>query len=469
MGGRAASLVPAAALGAVLVHALLRLLTKATLYLRSPYSRDSGEGSVLAMVQMLDLRGTCYPDMRGYPLVAVPYPPLFALLAWPPYRWLGPTLWVPRLLSLLATVAIAACVYGMGRRFGLPRAAAAAAGGLALAPWYVQTWAPLARVDMLALALSMAGLLAFVREARLRIVFPLFWLASFAKQSALLAPAAVLLALLVAGPPARFLRAAAGFVLPLAVLWAGLVAATHGEAYRHLVVYPAAHGFEASSILTGYAEFARTAWPLLALVVAAAVRDPASACRLPTLAAVAYGALSVAGLATIAKAGSAQNYLIEPWLGTVVAAMALLPTLLPAGGRRWAVLLVAAGVAHYTANWAHQVPHAIARPEEDAGFRRLWSAVAEEDGPILSENLAALVVNRKPVLVEPFALLVLSRAGLVRTRPVVRDCENEAFRMVVLEGLFEGIPSLRECLALHYRVTEDLPPYRLLRPVGPVP
>jgi hypothetical protein len=129
-----------------------------------------------------------------------------------------------------------------------------------------------------------------------------------------------------------------------------------------------------------------------------------------------------------------------------------------------AVLVLAAAVAHYTDNWAHLLPRAITYPERDPGFRRLWQVVRETNGPILSENLAVLVLNRKPVLVEPFGFLTLSRAGLLRTRPVVRDCENGVFEVVVVEGLLESVPSLRECLEGRYRVAEELPPYRLLRP-----
>src|SRR5262249_14713238 len=86
------------------------------------------------------------------------------------------------------------------------------------------------------------------------------------------------------------------------------------------------------------------------------------------------------------------------------------------------------------------------------------------NGPILSENLAVLVLNHKPVLVEPFGLLTLSRAGFLRTRPIVRDCEAGVFTVVVVEGLLERVPSLRECFEQRYLVAEDLPPYRLLRP-----
>jgi hypothetical protein len=179
-----------------------------------------------------------------------------------------------------------------------------------------------------------------------------------------------------------------------------------------------------------------------------------------------YWLLALASLVTIAKEGAVQNYYVEPWIATVLALAAALPLLAQRVGAcpRLGVLLLAAAVAHYTDNWGHLLPRAITYPEQDAGFRRLWEVVRETEGPILSENLAVLVLNRKPVLVEPFGFLTLSRAGLLRTRPVVRDCENDVFALVVVEGLLESVPSLRECLESHYRVAEELPPYRLLRP-----
>jgi hypothetical protein len=459
------------ALAAVLLHAAARFALKVFLYLRSPYSRDSGEGCILAMVQLLDERGTYFMDLRDYPYVHLNYPPVFPVLVWPLYRWLGPTLWVPRLLSSLSTLAIVAAVYGIARALGHARGWAAALAGLALCPWFVQTWGPLARVDMLAIALSTAGLLAYLRGARLGLVFALFWLAFFTKQNALLAPAAVLVSMALSGPRRRFLAALAGFVLPLAALSGLLVLATHGEAYRHLVTYTAAAGFDWSRLGEGYGSLARIAWPLLLVVAFTLARDAAVLFRGAAAPVVLYGLLTLAGLVTFAKEGAVQNYYVEPWIGTVLAAAAALPHFAKRAGAapRVAVLILAAGVAHYTDNWAHLLPRAIANPERDAGFRRLWEVVRETDGPILSENMAVLVLNRKPVLVEPFGFLTLSRAHLLRTRPVVQDCENERFPVVVVEGLLESVPSLHECLQAHYRAAEELPPYRLLRPVRSTP
>jgi 4-amino-4-deoxy-L-arabinose transferase-like glycosyltransferase len=456
----------AVALAAVLAHALVRFAVKAWLYLRSPYSRDYGEGAVLAMVQLLDERGTCFMDMRGYPYVHVEYPPVFPAVVWPFYRWLGPTLWVPRLVSILATLGILAAVYGLARRLGHSRGLAAAIAGVALCPWFLQGWAPRARVDMLAIFFTLAGLCAFLRGWRLWAVFALFWLAFFTKQNALLAPAAVLLSLLRPRPTRRFALATAGFVLPLAALCALLVAATHGEAYRQLVTYTAAADMQWSRAGEAYGEVARVAWPLLVVVAFVLARRGRAVIGSQVLVVLLYWALAVLALASFAKDGAVQNYFIEPWLATVLAAAALLPAI--TGPRatvaRLGALVLAAAVAHYTSNWGHLLPRAISNPDADEGFRRLWQVVAETDGPILSENLAVLVLHRKPVLVEPFGVLTLSRAGLLRTGPIVRDCEAGVFRLVVVEGVLELLPGMRECLARAYPLAEELPPYRVLRP-----
>jgi hypothetical protein len=216
-----------------------------------------------------------------------------------------------------------------------------------------------------------------------------------------------------------------------------------------------------------YGAVAAASWPLLAVVVIALARRPRAGPRGPALAVLVYWALAMAALLTFAKEGAVQNYYVEPWLATVLAAAAVLPAITGprAAALRLAALLLAASVAHYTSNWAHLLPRAISNPQADAGFRRLWQVAAETPGPILSENLAALVLNRRPVLVEPFGLLTLSRAGLLRKGPIVRDCESGAFEVVIVEGLLEGVPVLGECLKEHYRLAEELPPYRLLRPV----
>ena len=488
--------VLAVALGGVLLHVAARFTSKALDYLRSPYSRDYGEGCVLAMVQLLDDLGTYFTSLRDYPFVHGNYPPVFIGLVWPFYRLLGPSLFVPRLLSLLATLGLLAVLHALLRRLSASPGVAAALTGLAAAPWFVQTWAPLGRVDMLALLFSLAGVLAFVRGARPSLVFALFWLGFFTKQNALLAPAAVLLHVAANGRWREAARAAAGFTLPLVILFAALSSATGGEAFRHLVTYTAAAEYEPARMGGSYLEFLRVAWPLLGLIAWNVARRPRSFATGPPRLVLLHWLLSLVGLATIAKAGAAQNYYIEPWLTTVVLAGVSLssagaaaspsreagparpgvdPAPPAAGGRtagpaprlsHAAVLLLAAAVGHYTSNRAHRIPSAIRHPERARDLARLWDVVREARGPVLSENLSVLVLNRKQVLLEPFGVLLLTRTGHIEPARLVRDCEARRFELVVVEHRLEEIPGLGECLARRYVPTEDLGAYRLLRPGG---
>ena len=462
LAARAAALV----LAALLWHGLARLALKAWRYLASPYSRDYGEGCVLAMVQLLHEKGTYFTHLRDYPFVHGNYPPVFIALVWPFYAAFGPSLLAPRLLSLVATVLLAAALFlVLRKRLSLSAALAAAFTAIALAPWFVQTWAPMGRVDMLAFFLSIAGL-GLAADGAAGKALPLFWLAFFTKQNAVLAPLAWLLHLAAEGPPPRAMRAAASYLLPLAGLFGFFAAMTGGEAWRHLVPYTAAAEYEWRRMGESYLEFARVAWPLLALVAAALVRAPRTFAEGPRRLVSIYALLNLAGLATIAKAGAAQNYFIEPWLATVLLAAVAVPVVFL--GRvvpgRDAVLCVAAAVAIYTNAEGHRLPPPIRHPERAQDFQELWKIVAETEGPILSDNLSVLVVNRKPVLVEPFGMLLLAQKGMWAPDRLVRDCDAGRFPLIVNEHRLERIPGFDRCLQARYEPFADLATYRLFRP-----
>ena len=109
-------------------------------------------------------------------------------------------------------------------------------------PWFVTTWAALARVDTLALLFSLAGLASSLRRGATRRPGRrclLFWLAFFTKQNALLAPPrccgtscsrATVASRGRSSPTRCRSRSPSG----------SLVLATHGAAWRHLVPYTAA-------------------------------------------------------------------------------------------------------------------------------------------------------------------------------------------------------------------------------------
>jgi 4-amino-4-deoxy-L-arabinose transferase-like glycosyltransferase len=470
---RAAATLVHVLLGAVLLWAAARFALKVFYFLRSPWSRDYGEGAVLAMVQVLGTRGTYFTSLRDYPLVTGNYPPVFVSLVWLGEVAFGPTIFFPRLLSVLATLGLVAVLMALLRRLTGDRVLALALGLLFLAPWFVQTWGPLGRVDMLALLFSVAGLLVFLRTgedagARRYLAFPLFWLAFFTRQNAVIAPAAVLLHLLLGADRRSAARAIAVFALPLLTLFGLLVVATSGEAWLHLIPYTGGAEYEWPRMIESYGEFFLIASPLLGLVVAGAFLLKGELGRGPTRLVVLYWALSILSLVTIAKMGAGQNYFIEPWLATLVLAGATLDALcrrwpeMRAG--RWPGALVAALVASFASPGADRIPQAIRNPRGAADMIELDKAVRETAGPIVSENLVVLALNRKPILVEPFGYMVVTRSGRVRPDRLLFDCDRGRFELVVTEYRLRDIPGFSDCLDRRYYAWKDLGPYQVFRP-----
>jgi len=465
---------------ALLALGFARFAGDSLAYLRSPYSRDYGEGVVLTLVRMIAERGTYFGPVDDYPMVHGNYPPVFLLLSVPAMKLLGPSLAATRALSLAATLAAMAVVFAAVRRATQDGPLALSAALLFIAPWFVVTWAPMGRVDMLACAFSAAGLWLWpssdheAPRGRRHAAAACFVLGIFTKQTALLAPAAVALSLL--GDPAGRRRLPSfilSFVLPAAVVMLALVAFTRGQAWTHLVTYTAAADYSLAAMRKGYETYLLVSAPLLVAILLglqAGLEDdaPRDAARLPfTL----YWLLSLVSLVTTAKAGAAQNYLVEPWLATVIlAALSLgaLRTRGPAFGA-WPVMLVAAAVALVTGHEAARLPRPIRNPREASEYQALDRAVEAASGPILSENLSVLVRKGKPVLVEPFGMLLLSRKGLWRPDRLAADCEAGRFDLIVYEDRLRDIPGLDACLDARYEKVSTLGPYDLFRPRAPSP
>jgi hypothetical protein len=458
------------ALVAVLARGAWDFLLQSFDVLHSPWSRDYGEGCVLAMSQLLAEHANYFPSLRDYPFLVSNYPPVFigltglASLAW------GPSLLAPRLLSFISTLGLLAVLYPLLLRLARDRGTAAALTALFVLPWFLTTWAALARVDMLALLLATAGLAVVERHGSSRRAWPalpLFWLAFFTKQTALVAPLAVLVHLFSKKDP-RTLRVAVLWAVPQALLFAALVAATHGAAWRHLVPYTAAADYEWGRMAVDYVQLAIMAGPLLALVVASLVLAPASTLAGPGSLFVIHLALRLASFATIAKEGAAQNYFIEPWLAALPAAAVALRVLGEERPRlrsfRLGALLLAAAFAQFAYPSVDRLPAALRHPENARDFKELTRLVREAPGPVLSENLAVLVVNRRPVLVEPFGLLLLEKKGLFRPDRIARDCEAGRFALVVTETRLPELPGVAECLERRYAPLADLGPYQALVP-----
>src|SRR5258707_5845623 len=127
-------------------------------------------------------------------MVRSPYPPLFPLL-WSVLQPLtGPAFWPGRLLSVLSLVGIGALVGWNAWRVRCGIWPAVAAIGLVAASPFVYQWAGYARVDMLALAFAVGGVVVaqwFGGGRGLVVAAALWGLAVWTKETTITAPLAL--------------------------------------------------------------------------------------------------------------------------------------------------------------------------------------------------------------------------------------------------------------------------------------
>jgi hypothetical protein len=130
-----------------------------------PYQLDYGEGVLLHFVREWSLGRPIYKAIEGYPYITSNYAPLPMLLALALTPFLGLTYAAGRLWTLLALATVVTLVIAWIRRDSgswLPAIVAAMIFG---GSPYIYHWAPLFRVDLIGLALTLGGLYAVWRAA----------------------------------------------------------------------------------------------------------------------------------------------------------------------------------------------------------------------------------------------------------------------------------------------------------------
>ncbi len=235
-----------AALLAVLVWRSVQVLLRMVAAIGYPFGLDYGEGIVLQ--QALLLGGPhSYGDIAQQPHIVTNYPPLYLVVVRLAGMAGADLLAAGRIVSVLSTLAIVAMVFVAVRTMVGETAdarartvAALLSALLALCVTPVAHFAPLARVDMLAVALSLGAMLLGAHSAgspwRLQGAVVLAVLAVFTKQTAIAAPVALVGALLLTRPRDAVVAALSGIGLGLVVMAVGHVL-TDGGFLRHLILY----------------------------------------------------------------------------------------------------------------------------------------------------------------------------------------------------------------------------------------
>lgn len=500
--GRAIRIALAVAVAA-LAAKLALFLAFAARAVSFPYELDYGEGIVWQqMLMMFDGKG--YGEIDGMPAIVFHYPPVFHGLVMAASETFGlDQLAAGRLVSLSATLVTGALVALIVHRFSRRQhdrataALCAAAGGLvALAFVPVAVWSPLMRVDMVAFAFGLAGLLCgllAIERPRMVLLAALFFVAAvYAKQTSLPAPAATVLVLLAARPRTAFLGIAACLLLGLAAL-AAIAWATDGGFLRHILLYNinrfdssrlvwipqavAAHlmffAAAAAGVIAGLsgrfpAWRARRRFAALREDLGARPQDAAF------LMLLAYLVLATATLGLVAKSGASINYLIEWMLASAIFAGLGLSALAALPRARRLALLLPLAIAFQTALLPTDPGYAklMNRPRV-AELERLSAAIRAAGRPVVSDDMVILLRSGTNVQWEPAIFAELASIGIWDERPFVDRIRAGEFAFFVTVGkrgerLFDSryTPAVADAIESAYPVRRTIAGYTAHLPEG---
>lgn len=409
--------------------------------LSHPYQLLYGEGLMLEFARRLAAGEPLYKPLGEFPLGTANYPPLTLLLARLTFPVAGFGYPAGRVWSGLAALGVAILLAAwVWRATGRRMPAAVAALAWAGAP-YVYHWAPQFRVDLPGLALSLAGVYLVWRGWSSRAVYlaaPLFVLGLYCKQSYLAAPASAVLALLLYRRYRQALLLAALVLLLGGIAFAALNLST-GGAFWHSLVTANVNLFDPGRLMAQVVSFSRTYSPLLALAGVGLAGAGARARHEKRRSAgsgrdglvLAYGLLALLTAALAGKAGSWENYFLEPLAAACLTAGLGLAWLRSWPAGRWlapVLILLQAGLIWHTPSQATGLMRADAAASQVLGPR-----IASTPGLILSEDAGLLVQTGKPVPYYDFQLSQLARAGRWDQHWELGNLKSGSFSLVVLE------------------------------------
>ncbi len=423
-----------------------------------PYQLDYGEGLLLHFVREWSQGRPIYRPIGEYPLITANYPPLDLLLPLALTPLFGIRYIAGRVWTLLAIAVVAALIAAWVRQESGRRLPAVAAALLFVGSPYVYHWAPLFRVDLVGLALTLGGLYAAWRGmpsfrpaqdrpdergkgkgGLLGLAVVLFVAALYTKQSFLFAPAAALAWLFLAGHR----RQAALMAVAMAGLGGGLFllinALTHGGFWQGLVVSNV-NPFVWPEFWKQLGNFFGT-FAVLALLAAwyAADRfllDRATPLRQKVTPLDLYLIASLCSLGLAGKAGAWENYFFEALAalalcaGLGLASLGRLPSplsrirpLLPP-----LLLLVQVALMWHTPRLADRYLR-LTRQSNEA----MAPLLAAAPDPIASEDMGLLVTNGKALDYCSFQYSQLARAGRWDQSWELGRLQNRRWTLVILE------------------------------------
>jgi hypothetical protein len=419
-----------------------------------PYQLDYGEGVLLHFVKQWSQGQPIYNAIDSYPYVVANYPPLAILLALILTPVLGLSYVAGRIWTLAALIAVTILIVAWVRRSRGRWLPAAAAGLLFAGSPYVYHWAPLFRVDLIGLVLTLGGLYAVSvgfgpgdraagRGTRAGWRRPMLWLAVvlfvaglYAKQSFFFAPAAALVYLFFFVDRRSAFALAAG----IALLGGGTFLAANlvsGGGFWSGLVTANVNPFLWPEFRKQLADFFTTFAVLVLMagwyLVDKFLLDREVPLRAKVSALDVYLPFALASLSLAGRAGAWENYFFEALAAFSMGTGLGLARLAGRGSRlvRFAApVLVLAQLAlmWHTPEVALRYLELTRRSNE-----AMEPILAATPDPIASEDLGLLVANDKVSDYFSFQYSQLARAGRWDQSWELGRLRQRTFTMVILE------------------------------------
>ncbi len=490
------------------------------LYLRTaghliafPYEIDYGEGIVWQQMRLI-ADGHGYGRIDQFPAIVFHYPPLYHATA-SALAWLGgwDQLATARAFSVGCTLiagavaaAIVARLAGLEARRDAGWICGIWAAVIALSFRSVLMWSSVMRVDMLFVALSLAGFYAGMRAlTQPRAIYAaavLFVAAIFTKQTAIAAPAAVFATLLYLRPKLALRGIATVLVVSVAAL-GPVMWLSDGQFFQHIIMYNVnridiSNGLRSFKVVSGaWAYCVIAAWAIYALLGRYAaspgdalklslrqrlIADPGQASFVMVL---AYFALATLMLGLVFKSGSSDNYYLEwEFLLGIFAGLALFEAMFaqsakpqPAA-RRWIAGAALGYVAWLSVSmfWNFSYYYTMASGQR-AEMQALVLLVKQAQKPVISDDMVAVLRGGKTVQWEPAIFAELAHKGIWDERPFVAMIKSGQFAFFVTEAcpgdkvLYEPRynRAVSDAMMAAYPVQRVLGEYHLHFPKGGLP
>ena len=443
-----------------------------------PFSVDYGEGFLLGQGKDLASFRGIYPPIDEPHWLVSNYPPLYPMIAAIGVKLFGVQFYFGRIVSLAGILMAGFCLY----RMTFIQTRSRLAGWIAMLAWFasypVYDWGTHHRVDSLGIGLEALGLLFLLRRENLKLAAAFFLLALFTRQTIVMGPLAGYFYLRRMEGPRAAAQWLGSLLLVGAALFGAISAVTHGEFFKHLVVYNAnAYNLKDVWRMFHGAVMSPMQFPTLFAIYYLVRSGVTGKWDLPSLC-IPFSALS---LFFAGKLGSATNYLFELAFASswaVGMTLAEARVVLPANNavRLFAPLVFGVGilfplhVPHFYGQWEIRDWGGTPISSSSVLSEELSARLSEIPPPVLSQDSGMALVSGHDVLWQPFVMTQLTLDGVWNPAPLYASIRDKKYSALVLpidldrdpaawtreEWWTQFTPELAQIIRENYRVEPRL-------------